>query len=110
MNMELITIERILVPNLLVYKKIPYKIEWVDKKYFIKKYSITTYKNKLLKLTLDTPHPNCHPTEHDFCLPENFIEMKIDDLNTKKLEILLKTFNLDNSYFRPWDELRFTKK
>jgi len=98
-----------LVPTVLVYKRRVYKISELDKKYYIKSYVVKTFKNKIYNLELDVPHPNCHPETKEFCLPVHLIG---EDLNSKSsylIESMLKTFNLDGCYFKPWNELRYIK-
>lgn len=98
-----------LIPNKLIYKRVIYKIAELDKKYFIKKYNIKTFKNKIYKLELKIPHPNCHPDTNEFCLPIHLIGEELDQKAYDKIENMLKTFNLDGCYFKPWNELRYIK-
>jgi len=102
-------VDIVLVPTILIYKRKVYKIEQIHKKYFIKKYKISTFKNKIYKLVLETPHPNCHPETKEFCLPVHLIGEELNNKMNYTIETMLKTFNFDGCYFKPWDELRYIK-
>ena len=101
--------KKMIVPTILIYKRKIHKIEQIDKKYYIKEYKVKTFKNKIFKLTLDVPHPNCDPDTKEFCLPIHLIGEELNNEATYKIETMLRTFNLDGCYFKPWNELRYIK-
>lgn len=96
-----------IIPERIIFKRDLYKITNIDKKYIIKEYTIQTYKNGFEKLILKSPHPNAIPKTGEFCIPERLIGKPVDSKLKFIIETqLLVTYNLDNCYFTPWDELQ----
>lgn len=100
-----VVIDRIIVPNRLIFKKQCKKIIEVDEKFIINEYKLYfTTSSELEKVTICSFHPNCDPHNGELCLPRSLGMKRADNTIVLLVENLLRTFNLDDCYFQPWSE------
>ena len=99
------TIQKKITPNRIIFKGEKKNIVKLNRKFIINGYKLHfTDSEKLKKVVLSSPHPNCNPRTGEFCLSFNLQGRKIDHHILPTLEVLLKTFNLDDCYFQPWQD------
>jgi len=100
-----------IVPNRLIYKKRSYVIKRVANKFKIKGIKIYfTQSGKLEKVIINGEHPNSNPETGEFCLPENLIFREADSMVLPTIESVLRTFNLDDCYFQPWEDFSYMEE
>ena len=105
-----VTYKKLLIPNRIIYLNEVKSIKKINVKYYI-----TAYKLKIdldLKLVSEIYINSIHPNAEDgiFCLPYPIsINDNTPKANQAMIENLLKTFNLDNCYFRPWLDMEINE-
>ena len=101
------TINKILVPEKMIYNRKVYKITGLESKYIIKKYTVKTVNGKIDSVYLDSLHPNCDPDTKQFCIPNILRQQKFNKKIQPILENIIITFNLDDCYFKPWGDISY---
>jgi len=109
-NINDIFIPGIFTPNKLIFKNEIYKILDLDKKFVIREYVIKTVDGKIDMVNIGNPHPNCNPKTGEFCIPHSLRKHEINEKTKILIEIMLCCFNLDDCYFTPWNEIKYTKQ
>lgn len=100
-----------IVPDTLIFQYKVYDILSVSQKFIIKKYDLFFTDQILTGLQLiEGVHPNCDPKTRMFCLSKGIKGCAFSKEVDNKLYYLLKTFNLDNSYFMPWGYCKYTRR
>lgn len=98
-----------IVPERMIYNNKIYRITKIDPNYIIDKYSIrvTDGKNKLISIKLDADHCNADPYTDLFCLSANIKYKKLTGDLIKTIENLIRTYNLNNCYFTPFNYIEY---
>lgn len=99
-----------IIPNLMIYKNEFYDIKTIDKELVINGYELVVRKNKLKKVYLNNPHPNCNPMSNEFCLPDDLADKELSSDLIEMIEYLIKIYNIDSCYFSPWDKITYQKR
>ena len=102
-------ISKILVPERVIHNGKVYKLTNLGSKYIIKKYTVKTVNKKIDMVYLNSIHPNCDPNTNEFCIPNILRQHKFTKKTQRMLEQILTTFNLDDCYFKPWDDISYTQ-
>lgn len=103
-----VCVKKRIVPDRLIFKNCVMKITTIYKKFIVNKYRIQfTHDNRVSRIFLDTVHPNCDPRTKVFCIPEELKNGKFDIAIIPFTENLIRTFNLDDCYFQPWNEFEY---
>ena len=107
--METHTIPRTIIPTRIIDRagsKVGlWKITKLSPDYIIKGYEITLDEGKLVKVTFDAKHPNRDPDTGEYCIPQ-VLQDTADGLDIiPHLELCLRTYQLENCYFLPWDDI-----
>lgn len=102
-------INKKIIPERMIFNNKLYEITSIDPNYIIDKYIIRTTdgKNKLISIKLDADHVNCDPITDLFCLSSNIQYKKLSMDLVKIIENLIRTYNLNNAYFSPWNFIEF---
>lgn len=98
-----------LVPERMIHNNKIYRITKIDPNYIIDKYSVrvTDGKNKLISIKLDADHCNADPYTDLFCLSANVKYKVLSNDLIKLIENLIRTYNLNNCYFTPFNYIEF---
>lgn len=100
-----------IVPDIMIFKDKIFDITSVDPEFVISKYELMIDNNILKGLKLvNSRHPNCNPENGMFCLPEGMKDNVFTTEMYERLKYAMKTFNLDNCYFMPWDRCTYTRR
>lgn len=107
--MKQYSITKKIVPERMIYNNKIYRITKIDPNYIIDKYSIrvTDGKNKLISIKLDADHCNADPYTDLFCLSANIQYKKLTGDLIKTIENLIRTYNLNNCYFTPFNYIEY---
>jgi hypothetical protein len=102
-------INKKIVPERMIYNNKIYKITYINSNYIIDKYSIrvTDGKEKLISIKLDADHCNCDPITDIFCLSANVKYKKLSNDLIKIIENLIRTYNINNCYFTPFNFIEY---
>ncbi len=99
------TVTNKIIPNRIIFKGQNKKIIRLSDKFTITSYNLHFTKDETLKkVVLNNPHPNSNPETNEFCLSFDLKGRKIDHTILPTIEVLLRTFNLDDCYFQPWQD------
>jgi len=100
-----------LVPDTIIHKDKVFNITSVDPEFIINKYELIFNDNILKGVRLvNSRHPNCDPENGMFCLPEGIKDSIFTKEMYERLKYIMRTFNLDNCYFMPWDRCTYTRR
>ena len=107
--MKQYSITKKIIPERMIYKNKIYRIAKIDPNYIIDKYSIrvTDGKEKLISIKLDADHCNADPHTDLFCLSNNIKFKKLSSDLIKIIEGLIRTYNLNNCYFTPFNFIEY---
>lgn len=90
-------------PRYLIKNKTVWKIVVPDE-YKIKKLRIlVNTQDEIVKVRVDSPHPNASLFDGDFCLPQNLYGVKLNDNSYNYLLTMIERWNVDSCYFIPGD-------
>ncbi len=92
-----------IIPNRLIYKRHIIPMTLKDNRYIVRGIDIITLSDIVVGLQINGSHPNAD-SNGMFCLP-SFIKRQFDNNITTALICIIKTFNLDDCYFTPWDAI-----
>lgn len=98
---------KIIVPERMIFNTKVHKITGIAPQYIIKEYIVKTVDKKIDTVCLKSSHPNCDPNTKQFCIPHMLRQYKFNKESQKMLEFILGTFNLDDCYFKPWNDIRY---
>lgn len=98
-----------IIPTTMIYKQEIYDITFYDKKLIMDKYELYLKNYRLMSLKLFSPHPNCDPSNKEFCLPPYIIGQRLEDVKDQ-LPKILEIYNIDSCYFSPWDLIQYKKR
>jgi len=101
------TINKILVPERMIYNGKVHKLTGLESKYIIKKYVVKTVNKKIDVVYLNSVHPNCDQNTKQFCMPNILRQHKFNKKTQLVIENILTTFNLDDCYFKPWSDISY---
>jgi hypothetical protein len=97
----IIKINKIIIPDIVIYNQNQYVITDLNSKYHISKYIVILNNNHQLKrVHITKKHPNVDSI-YGLCFPICLKEQKWDSNLKYIIENILKIFNLDNCYFTP---------
>lgn len=98
---------QIIKPNRLILNKVLYPIEKIlNPKCLITQYFVELIDNKLQKVILkNIIHPNCDPSNNNYCLPEQFKGSQFGPNLILFIEHILSCYNLDSCYFNIWNDI-----
>ena len=95
-----IVIRKTIVPTRAFYKRKLHKLINIKSECVVKSYKVVTQDNKILKIILESYHPNVDPTTHEFCLPKTLLNSEFDQKAKKEIEFMIRNYNLDDCYYR----------
>jgi hypothetical protein len=107
MKIQTKRIREIIVPTKLIFKKQYHEITNISRKFVIRDYKIKTVDDKIDTVTLNNPHPNADPQTGEFCIPHKIRELEVNEKSLNFIRVMLCSFNLDDCYFTPWDEIEY---
>lgn len=99
-------INKIISPDILIVNSKSRKIKIINKSYIIEQFEIHLNQkdNRIKKIYITKgEHPNCDPLTNEFCMPEYFKYLELNDNVLDKIINMLKIFNFESAYTRPWD-------
>ena len=99
-----------IIPDRVIIDKNVYEITYIDERYHLDGFEITTENDKVHIVKVFGFHPNCDPDTDNFCLPDfkKGVEFTSEYLNMILTNI--KTYYLDNCFFNPTGrKLRYEK-
>lgn len=97
------------IPSKLIFKHQLYQIIKIDKKFIIRGYTIKTIDNQISSVILNNPHPNAHPRNGEFCIPNQLRSLNLNKKTKGMIGLMLCHFNLDDCYFTPWNEIEYRR-
>jgi hypothetical protein len=99
------TIHRTISPNKLITSSKCKNIKVTNNKYIIEEFEIYSndVTNQIEKIIITKgEHPNCDPTTKIFCIPTCLKGDVLEDSTIEKIVNMIKIFNFESSYERPW--------
>jgi len=97
-----------IVPDRLIFKQQVKPIIDVDEKFVFYGFTMQFSDDNLLRrVKIPGVHPNCDPSSGLLCLPKDLEFQQRSEFLIPTVISLLKTFNLDDSYFQPWNEFEW---
>ena len=93
--------EMVISPDCIIESKELLDIIYLSDEYFINSFTITTKGNKIQKVHLNGRHPNCNPENNEYCLNSNIVDKELNKENFYRIIGNIKTYYLDDCYFRP---------
>lgn len=104
-----ILVEAVIIPEVAKYQQKSRKIISINPKCVIRKYKIVTEDDNISKVIFNTRHPNCHPITKEFCLPKSIIGKPLNRGTRKKIELILRQYNLDDCYYKNWTDFKLNE-
>lgn len=101
-DIENVKVSAIIIPKKAIYKNKLYTIKNIPEKYIIYDYEILLVCNKISNIKISSQHPNADP-DGNFCVPDTILTKQLTEDNKKIIHSMLECFNLDSSYFTPYD-------
>lgn len=103
------TITKMLIPEKMIYNGKVHQITGLESKYIIRQYVVKTIDKKIDTVYLNSVHPNCDQNTKQFCIPNILRNHKFNRESQLILENILITFNLDDCYFKPWNDISYVR-
>jgi hypothetical protein len=79
-------------------------------RFIIKGYRVRERQGKIFSVWVRGHHPNANPKTKELCLPDNLRTLPFNEVSKKMIENQIYTYNLDDCYFTPWDEIVYKKQ
>ena len=107
LNLELPLIEKFhiyegyITPNRMIENKNVYDIEYIDPLFIINGFTVITENDLVKNIILIGHHPNRDPDTYLYCLPDLKKDIPFDEYYYSMLLVNIRTYYLDQCYFKP---------
>ena len=103
-------VRELIVPQRLIFKNELYKITDYKDRYITRGYTVVLVNEKIDDIIISNLHPNANPKTGEFCIPYSLKKFPLNDETEKMIYSMLSSFNLDDCFFTPWNEIKYQKQ
>jgi len=99
-----------IIPDRIIMDKNVYEITYIDPRYHLNGFEITTENDKIHLIRVFGYHPNSDPDTDNFCLPDFKKDVYLTSEYLNMLFTNIKTYYLDTCFFNPLGKMVHYKK